>query len=254
MSRGDLETLRQAQERARGRHAIESTGPVQVAKAFQPLPRQTADDVQRREKAERERLDREAAARWSEIQPAIGERYRGCTLESFVATTERQQRVKAIVTQFVADMPANLAAGTNLVLFGTVGTGKDHLLVAALREAVRAGTTARYISGMDLWAQMRGAFADDKNESSVLRDLTRCDVLAISDPIPPFGTLTDFQTQVLYRIVDARYRARKPTWMTINVADGEQAATKLGAANVDRLKDHAVMVRCEWDSYRQAKR
>ena len=39
--------------------------------------------------------------------------------------------------------------------------------------------------------------------------------------------------------------------MTINVADGEQAATKLGAANVDRLKDHAVMVRFDWESHRK---
>lgn len=227
------------------------TGPMQAMAGLRPLPRTTPEAVQRREEMERRSREIAAAQSWADVYPAIGVRYRDCTLESFIAATERQRAVKETIERFVQNMAANLQAGTNLVLFGTVGTGKDHLLVAALREAIKAGAKAKYVSGMDLWAQMRGAFADDKNESTVLKDYQRCDVLAISDPIPPFGTLTEFQTQVLYRLIDARYRACKGTWMTINVADGEQATAKLGAANVDRLKDHAVMVRFDWESHRK---
>ena len=231
--------------------------PRQLMSGIQPLPKltheQAAEQRRRIEIAEQGRRSREAAANWSAILPSIGERYRGCTLETYTVTCEGQRQAKAIVADFVAQMAEHLTAGTNLVLFGTVGTGKDHLLVAALREAIRSGATARFKSGMELWAQMRGAITEDRNESTVLRDLQQCDVLAISDPIPPFGGLTEFQSQVLYRLIDARYRACKPTWMTINVANGEQAAAKLGAANVDRLKDHAVMVKLEWESYRRSK-
>lgn len=242
--------MRDAQQRIRDQHASDS-GPVQAMAALRPLPRTTPEAIQRREETERRAREIAAKQHWTEVLPQIGERYRDCTLNSFVATTDAQRAVKATIERFVRNMHANLEAGTNLVLFGTVGTGKDHLLVAALREAIASGATAKYVSGMDLWAKMRGAFADDKNESTVLRDYQRCDVLAISDPIPPFGTLTEFQTQVLYRLIDARYRACKGTWMTINVADGEQATAKLGAANVDRLKDQALMVKLDWESYRK---
>lgn len=226
-------------------------GPVQAMSGLAPLPRSTPDMARRAAEAAARERDIAAKQHWNEVLPSIGVRYQACTIETFVATTDAQRRVKAVMADFVRDVAANVELGTNLVLFGTVGTGKDHLLVAALREAIKAGASAKYVSGMDLWAQMRGAFADDKNESTILRDYQRCDVLAISDPIPPFGTLTEFQTQVLYRLIDARYRACKSTWMTINLADGEQATAKLGAANVDRLKDHAVMVRFDWESHRK---
>ena len=48
--------------------------------------------------------------------------------------------------------------------------------------------------------------------------------------VPAAGCLTDYQTTTLFAIVDKRYRDKKATIVTLNVASGEEAAGKIGAA------------------------
>jgi hypothetical protein len=55
----------------------------------------------------------------------------------------------------------------------------------------------------------------------------------------------------LYRVLDRRYREVKPTWVTINAEDADDAKAKLGAPIFDRLKDNAELVPCFWPSFRE---
>jgi hypothetical protein len=52
--------------------------------------------------------------------------------------------------------------------------------------------------------------------------------------------------------VDYRYSHRKPIWLTLNVADGAEAELRMGAQTVDRLRDGALVLFCNWPSYRKA--
>jgi DNA replication protein DnaC len=56
---------------------------------------------------------------------------------------------------------------------------------------------------------------------------------------------------MLYRAVEARYAAGKPTIVTVNVANDGEADLRLGAPTWDRLCHGAGKIKCEWPSYRQ---
>ncbi|MBX3438018.1 MAG: ATP-binding protein [Planctomycetaceae bacterium] len=137
------------------------------------------------------------------------------------------------------------------MLFGTVGTGKDHLLIATLRSAIRSGLTVEWRDGNRLFGDLRDVINSERNESQVLRDFVRPDILALSDPVPLQGEITEYQAGWLWRILDTRYRNRKSTFVTINIAGRAELVSRLGAGIADRLIDGALAVHCNWPSHRQ---
>lgn len=210
-------------------------------------------------KASASREDRETqaarAAQWREIIHKLGARYTNCRISELEIYDPRQREAFERATSYCQQMPDHVASGTGIVLFGPTGTGKDHVMAACMRAAVlQYGFTVRWVNGMDLYGDIRDSIGTDARESKVIRDFSQSDILAISDPIPPFGEVTAFQAQTLFRIIDSRYRNMKPTWMTMNVSSAADASTKMGAAVVDRLREGAVTLHCDWGSYRNRKR
>lgn len=141
----------------------------------------------------------------------------------------------------------------NLVFYGPVGTGKDFLLASMLRVAVSAGVSVALTRGIDLAAQFRDAMhsnAEDGHQAIVYR-YSEPRILAISDILPTAGALSPFQTDSLFSIVDRRYEAMRPVWVTMNASSRAEAIERMGAQLNDRLRDGAVIIACEWASYRK---
>lgn len=203
---------------------------------------------------------------------AAGARYEDCRLSNFQrwGTTEeqiQQDRVLTALRIFAERIVENVARGRNLVLAGPRGTGKDHLLFAMARAVIKSvpGASVTWVSGMDLFAEMRDAIdSKERTERAEVNRWVRANepnnVLCISDPLPPHSTtdakqadLSSFQRQFLYRIIDGRYRVRKPTWVSINVSNSEDAARLLTPQIHDRLRDGALTCGCKWQSYRQTR-
>ena len=80
------------------------------------------------------------------------------------------------------------------------------------------------------------------------------DVLYVSDLVPPTGALNERQQAELFRIVDYRYSNLKSIFLTLNVAKAQEAEGRLGAQSVDRLRDNALVIHCNWASKRSNKR
>lgn len=107
---------------------------------------------------------------------------------------------------------------------------------------------------MDIFGKFRDAFNDSTKftEQDVITQLVAPDLLYISDPLPPTGTLSEFQMSSMFRILDARYSHKKATVVTINVADGNEMDLRMGVQNGDRLRDGALAIKCNWQSFRKA--
>lgn len=194
------------------------------------------------------------ARRLAAFQEAIGKRYADCTLDNFETTLPEQEQVRAKLREYVSDIRANVDRCRGLVLFGPAGTGKDHLLAAAAKVAICAGIDVAWRNGRDLAGQFRDAIENNEiTEAELLSDLESPEVLILSDPVPPTGRLTEYQGDVMFRLVDARYRAMKPMWVTLNVAGGSEADDRLGSQIVDRLKHDALAIFTDWPSYRKAR-
>ena len=187
------------------------------------------------------------------LRRARGKRYASCSLASFKASTPKAKAVQAKMAEFCDNLPENIDSGANLLLYGTVGTGKDHLLMAAMLEAGRFGYVPMWMNGADLFARFRETFDQNSGESvrSVIAQLAACDVLAISDPLPP-GNLTDFQKSNMLELIDRRYSENKPVWITCNVSSRAELDSRLGEAACDRLVDGAIGLFCEWETYRRS--
>ena len=189
---------------------------------------------------------------WATLIAKRGARYKPCRVSNYVCGCEKQTAMVGSVRDYLTDIGANIKAGVNVLLFGPAGTGKDHILAAMMREAVLgAGADVLWRNGADLHGEVRDRIGTDSSEGGFIRKLVQPAVLAISDPVPPIGKLTDFQMQTLFRIVDGRYSHVRATWATLNVRNREEAIERMGGQVVDRLSHDALAIWCDWPSYRR---
>lgn len=190
--------------------------------------------------------------RFQQYLEARGRRYRDCRFSNYKVEHEGQQNAVDRLKRYAASKDS-VTDGQNVVLFGPSGTGKDHLLSAtAMALFIRFGIVPIWWNGISLGKELRKrslgeSFADENwNERN-------CPVLWISDPVPPSGSLTEFVQGELFDIIDERYSHYLPTWVTLNVGSGEEAERRIGVQTVDRLRDGALVLHCNWPSYRSSK-
>jgi len=220
----------------------------------EPTEEDLAEAQRRREAAAivRERERRDEAA--DELIAARGERYRHCRLSNFEVKTDDQKAVVERLQRFCQDVPTEVASGTGLILYGPSGTGKDHLMFAVAYAAVKSyGLWLTWKNGVALYSAFRAAIDGERSEDDVIRPLIEATILVLSDPLPPEGDLTRYQKEMLYRILESRYSARKGTWATLNVRSRKEVNERLGTACADRLRDGAVCLFCNWPTHRKPK-
>jgi DNA replication protein DnaC len=184
---------------------------------------------------------------------SLGARYsrERTRLAKFEIYHASQETAVTRVRAFIADMGTNLQEGRSLVLYGAVGAGKDHLLAAALYVAASATLPAQWLSGQEFYGRIRDTMDTGEREETVMEKWTRPIILGISDPIPPIGKPSEWNTSQLYRILDRRYRAMRSTWVSLNAESLADADAKLSAPIFDRLRDGATLVPCFWPSFRE---
>lgn len=187
----------------------------------------------------------------------LGKRYSvsRSALTQFSIYDKRQSDVLAKLKDYAQDLEKNIAAGRSILLYGPVGTGKDHLLAWLLHWAAEIGKTCRWFSGQEFYATFRDMMDRqppyNNTEAMLIAPYSHCDVLGISDPTPPEGEATNWNRMQLYRLIDIRYRNGRPVWMTMNAGDQEEAERRLTSPIFDRLQDDAVVLECFWSSYRE---
>lgn len=115
------------------------------------------------------------------------------------------------------------------------GLGKTHLQIAAAKYLIKRGYTVLCISDVTFMEELGQARAvNDEGEefNRLLWSVSNADVL-VWDDIGKSKT-TDFRQSMYYRIIDERYRARKPIIYSSN-EDQETLSEKIGDAATSRL-------------------
>jgi len=130
-----------------------------------------------------------------------------------------------------------------LVLWGDVGRGKTHLLVAMLRELIfQHGVTARFAEFSHLLSDIKAGFDRKEAISSLLDPLVTVDVLAIDELGK--GRNTEFELQIIDELISRRYNASRTILATTNYPPGPSQGRGTGdlvaeslPALVDRVGD-----------------
>jgi DNA replication protein DnaC len=173
-------------------------------------------------------------------------------LGNYVVRHPGQQKVLDRIKALAARLPESIAAGEPILLYGTPGTGKDHLVAALLHQATRKhGISAAFVTALRFAANCRAQFRDEADERYTPARLVKYGVLAISDPIPPSGDMSEWARNELHDLIDARYRCLRPTWVTLNMVSEDEIKAKLTMQTFDRLRHVGHLIPCLWPSYRQ---
>ena len=170
---------------------------------------------------------------------------------TFGCNSDYQRLVVTKVRQWADEWEHRRNACEGLVLYGPVGTGKDHLAYSAVRQIViKHSVPVIWANGREIASKARASIDDDAGEAWIDRFVS-IPLLVLSDPLPALGELSVFQADTLYRIIESRDARGLPTVTTVNVADDAEADRRLGAATWDRVCHRAWKIACRWPSHRK---
>ena len=147
----------------------------------------------------------------------IGRRFEKKTFFNF----DRSKNLKAFEAcrSYTKNFSQNKKEGRGLFLYGNVGTGKTHLVVAIVDRIARLYKDKiwdiRFTTGINLISEIKASFTHNDGEK-IIYDFKRVDLLVIDD----FGThkTTDWTEEIFYSIVDWRYQQLKPLIITTNLS------------------------------------
>lgn len=160
--------------------------------------------------------------------------YADCRLTNWEARTDQDGTRLAKVLSFVATWPP---AKPQLLLHGSIGTGKTHLAAAVLRYVwEHYGIIGRYWEALELVEYIQSTWStdDESSQHEIMRYLRTSPLLLIDD----VGKLRDstWNREFAFTLFNARYRAKdRATIVTV------QERPKLDAT-WDRLLDTARTV------------
>lgn len=206
---------------------------------------------EKREKAEVERKYRDKKARVVRAYnfSKLNDRLLPCTFENFEETKENKETV-GLLKKYVRNFDKFYKKGLGFILSGGVGTGKTHLAVAVFKNVVRQNRTSVFITASNLFVRMSESlsYSNEETLSSLTDYLVNVEFLVIDD----LGAHKQNDTirEYLYRIIDGRYTAMKPTVITTN-DNLESLRMSLGDRIADRLGGCCVYLEYKEKSRRE---
>lgn len=188
--------------------------------------------------------------RGARIPPA----FQSKSLDGYDAIHPGQVTALSACRDYVERFDEYAKAGRCLIIVGTCGAGKTHLACGIGNALLARRKTVLFCTVSELMDEFAATWRRDAQttEREVVNSFSAADLLILDDVGVQNGSNQEQIT--LYRVIDARYRLRKPTVVSSNL-DIDGTVKSLGARSFDRLREGgASMVLCNWLSYRGSNR
>nr|UVX88609.1 MAG: AFG1-like ATPase [Bacteriophage sp.] len=128
-------------------------------------------------------------------------------------------RTTSIAHRYVDNFPEMKKRGKGLLLYGPVGTGKTHAAACIANELINQGRPCLVTNFARITNTLQGMF-DGKQR--YLDDFNRLDLLVIDDLAAERDT--SYMNEMIFNIIDSRYRSGKPLIVTSNLTQAELTA------------------------------
>ena len=201
------------------------------------------------EKAEQQKKELKRLIEKNIRSSGMPEKFRRRTFSTFQVSNENSKAFrtcKAYADRFdeLTEREQN-----GLAIIGPIGTGKTHLAAAIANELLQSGKKVICMPSVDMLAKIRATYREDGNDDEIMNDLKTADLLIIDD----LGKekATEWTSQTLYTIINARYENELPIVITTNYTlknlvdrmtpAGSQDSISAAAA-VDRLYETCIEV------------
>lgn len=153
--------------------------------------------------------------------------------------------------------------GIGLMMFGTPGGGKSHLAAAITHELIAKDKSVVFQAVPELLERIRSTFNKNSKESEqqIMKALLSCDLLVLDD----IGSerVTGWVYEIFFRIVDGRYRNKKPIVYTSNLTpkeleqrfsefeDSDKIENEQTPRILDRITETSDFIKVTASSYRK---
>lgn len=177
----------------------------------------------------------------------LGERFADSTFEKFTPLPGTEKTLE-FCKSYANTFPAYGAEA--LLIWGEYGNGKSHLAAAVAHTVKDKGRTVVFQTMPELLERIRQTFNDRNNketERDIMRALHDCELLVLDDV--GAEKLSDWVQDVLFRIVDGRYRQKKPIMYTTNLKPND-LKDRVGPRIYDRMMETSILVQNTGTSYR----
>ena len=181
-------------------------------------------------------------------------RHADCTLKSYVVKSQGQQVALESCVTFSKDLVGGI--NKNLMLVGSTGTGKTHLVCGVGRHALRNKKGVRYITSAEIAEKVMGSWnRKDQTEQSVIDELAAYDLLIVDEvglhdsSVTADGkakSMNDMKRQAVHKLLYKRYDEMKSTILVSNF-DAPSLKNWMGDRLWSRFHDNgSKLVECIW--------
>lgn len=184
----------------------------------------------------------------------IGDYFKQCTFDTYDDHDERFA-YKRVCERYAKEFIDN-NEGEGFVLYGTLGVGKTHLVTAVGNYLVYEQGISCYFAPVstlmrDIQKRFNKKNADEKDDPE---RLCKTVDLLILDDLGREKT-SEWSQQILFDIIDARYRAKKPILITTNLnPEGYAFQENIGDAAMSRIYNMCRFYNIKGEDYRATHR
>lgn len=137
-------------------------------------------------------------------------------------------KTTSIARKYVDNFPEMKKRGKGLLLYGAVGTGKTHAAACIANELINQGRPCLVTNFARITNTLQGMF---EGKQRYLDNLNRLDLLVIDDLAAERDT--SYMNEMIFNIIDSRYRSGKPLIVTSNLTQTELTAP--GSVDKERI-------------------
>lgn len=170
--------------------------------------------IEKRNKEEAERKRIEFEKRIKELRRAgfLDEELQNCT---FANDDQGNEKATTVAKNYVANFQQLKEDGKGLLFFGTVGTGKTFIAACIANALIDKGIPCLVTN----FARLVNTISATYEKQEYIDGLNRFTLLVIDDLASERNT--EYMNEIVYNIIDSRYRAGLPLIITTNLTAEE---------------------------------
>lgn len=194
------------------------------------------------------RVDNEKI-RQLKIRSLIPKRFVDKRFDNYQALSDAQDKALRICVAYAERFSERFEQGSSLVMCGRPGTGKTHLACAVANHLIHeCGLSPVFMTVIEAIRKVKNTYGTSVSEQSVLDAFCNPALLILDEVGVQFGT--DTEKNILFEIINNRYKDLKPTILISNLSVKE-LTNYVGERVIDRMRDNGAVIGFDWDSYRK---